>query len=50
MAAYLFSTGSILSSITLVIMFAGVGIFGPLNDAISALEFLFLISVALAMY
>jgi hypothetical protein len=50
MAAYLFSTGSILSSITLVIMFAGVGIFGPLNDAISALEFLFLIPVALAIY
>ncbi|HSR46701.1 MAG TPA: hypothetical protein VLL77_01820 [Anaerolineales bacterium] len=50
LSAYLFAVASILSTVTLMIMFAGVGIFGPINDLISVFQFLFLIPVALATH
>lgn len=49
-AAYLFAAASILSTLALIVMFAGVGVFGPINDVISALQFLFLVPVAIASY
>jgi len=48
--AYLAGTASVLSFLTILIFFAVGGIFGPINDAISVFQFLFLVPVALALY
>jgi hypothetical protein len=44
-SAYLAGVFSILAFIALFIMFAGIGIFGPINDALSIFQMLFLIPV-----
>ena len=49
-SAYLAAVFSILGFMALFIFFAVGGIFGPINDALSIFQFLFLIPVALALY
>jgi hypothetical protein len=48
--AFLAGAAWILGFIALFIFFAVGGIFGPINDAISVLQYLFLIPVALALF
>jgi hypothetical protein len=50
LSAYLAGAAWIASSIALVVFFAGIGIFGPINDALSVFQFLCLIPVALALH
>ena len=48
--AYLAGVAWVLGMVALGIFFAGVGTFGPINDAISIFQFLFLVPVALALH
>lgn len=49
-SAYLAGAFSIVAFLALFIMFAGVGIFGPINDALSIFQMLFLVPVFLVVY
>lgn len=49
-SAYLAGAASVLSFLTIFIFFAVGGVFGPINDAISVFQFLFLLPVALALH
>jgi hypothetical protein len=50
LSAYLAGGAWIAGSIALIVFFAGVSVFGPINDAFSVFQFLFLIPVALALH
>ena len=49
-SAYLAAGFAIISFAALFIFFAGVTVFGPINDFLSIFQMLFLIPVALALY
>lgn len=49
-SAVLAGVVSILSFLALFIFFAGVGVFGPINDALSVIQFLLLIPVFIAFH
>lgn len=49
-AATAFAVTSILSTVSLVLMFSGAGVFGPINDGLSVVQFLLLVPVALAFH
>jgi hypothetical protein len=49
-SSHLAGVAWILGFAALFIFFAGVGIFGPINDVISIFQFLFLVPVALALH